>query len=229
MVKATSDINPHLDSNLGVLRYINDADRIRAYLPNGGKILDWGCGRGQMTHLLKNRGFDVVGYDVDPMGKEFLNQIGQTLILGTDPVKLPFADNSFDAVLSSGVIEHVVDRNGSLAEISRVIKKGGYFFVFRLPNKYSYIEFISDRLGRGDHPVKYSRAQIKKLLNESGFEVETSRYQGFLPYNLKNFPALSRSLYHKLDIFWQFFDRLLTNCPGLNVLCTNIDLVACRK
>ena len=220
--------NPHLDSELGALRYINDADQIKDSLP-GGKILDWGCGLGQMTYLLKKRGFDVVSYDVDQGGREFLDRLGQTLIVATDPVKLPFADGAFDAVLSSGVLEHVADRDGSLAEIRRVTKPGGRFFIFRLPNKYSYIEFLSDRLGRGDHPVKFSRRQIIKILSEKGFQAENCRYQGFLPYNLKGFPAPVRSIYHRLDAVWRSLDPLLDNCPGLRVFCTNLELVARRK
>ncbi len=218
----------NLDSDLGALRYIDNAKLIKAVMPQG-KILDWGCGLGHMTYLLKNRGFEVISYDVDQGGKDFLARIGQTLILATDPVKLPFADGSFDAVLSSGVLEHVPDRAASLKEVARIIKKGGFFFVFRLPNKYSYIEFISDRLGRGDHPVKYSRHQIINILNKAGYEALARRYQGFLPYNLKGFPALVRRLYHSLDPLWKILDTFLTACPGLNVLCTNIELVARKK
>ena len=220
--------NPHLDSELGAQRYINDADRIKARL-DGGLILDWGCGLGQMTYLLRNRGFSVASYDVDPAGQRFLARLGQALIVAADPVKLPFADGAFDAVLSSGVLEHVADPDGSLAEVRRVTKKDGCFFIFRLPNRHSYIEFLSDRLGRGDHPVKYSRAQIVKLLAREGFQVESFRYQGFLPHNLKGFPAPFRALYHRLDAVWRRLDPLLSSCPGLKLLCTNLELVARRK
>ena len=218
----------NLDSDLGALRYIDNAKVIKKIMPQG-KILDWGCGLGHMTYLLRNRGFEVISYDVDQGGKDFLARIGQTLILATDPVKLPFADGSFDAVLSSGVLEHVPDPAASLKEVSRTIKNGGFFFLFRLPNRYSYIEFISDRLGRGDHPIKYSRRQMINILNKAGYEVLASRYQGFLPHNLKGFPALVRRLYHGLDPLWKTLDAFLTACPGLNVLCTNIELVARKK
>jgi len=220
--------NPHLDSELGASRYINDADRIKSFL-SAGKILDWGCGLGQMSYLLKNRGLEVVSYDLDQSGRDFLARIGQTLILATDPVKLPFADGSFDAVLSSGVLEHVPDPAASLKEVARITKNDGYFFIFRLPNKYSYIEFISDRLGRGDHPVKYTRREIKGKLEQAGYEILYINYKGFLPYNLKGFPEMIRRAYHRFDPLLEKIDAFMGACPMINKLCTNIELVARKK
>ncbi|MFA6548461.1 MAG: methyltransferase domain-containing protein [Candidatus Margulisiibacteriota bacterium] len=220
--------NPHLDSNIGLFRYIKDADKIKTFLPQG-KILDWGCGLGQMSYFLKNRGFEVVSYDIDQGGREFLSRIGQLLIAAKDPVNLPFPAASFDAVLSSGVLEHVSDPVGSLSEISRVIKKNSYLFVFRLPNKYSYIEFISDCLGHGDHPVKYSVREIKQILKSSGYEVLQIGYRGFIPYNLKGFHPLIRRFYHLLDSLLSMIDAVLTFLPIVNVFSTNIDLVARKK
>ena len=48
--------------------------------------------------------------------------------------RLPFDDASFDAVLSCGVLEHVPYEEGSVREIARVLKPGGHFFVYQLPN-----------------------------------------------------------------------------------------------
>lgn len=217
--------NPHLDSDLGANRYIKKADKIKSYLPNG-KILDWGCGLGQMSYLLKNRGFDVVSYDLDQGGRSFLERIGQKLILAADKVKLPFQDISFDAVLSSGVLEHVAEPPASLKEVDRILKPGGYFFVFMLPNKYSCIEFISDFLGRGDHPIKFTRKQIIQMLNQQGFEIISLGFKGFLPYNLKGFPDFIRNLYHRLDPWLEKIDHLLSTLPLINNLSTNIELVA---
>ena len=219
---------PHVASELGVKRYIKNADRIKRYLPKG-RVLDWGCGLGQMTYLLKNRGFEVTSYDVDCGGRAFLQRIGQPLILAADPVKLPFPDSSFDAVLSSGVLEHVAEPLASLKEVSRVLKDQGYFFVFMLPNKYSYIEYISDRLGRGDHPVKYSEKQIRELLEKFNFDVLSVTYKGLLPYNLKGLPAGVREFYHIFDRWIGYLDWILSRLPLLGLLSTNIEIVARKK
>ena len=216
---------PHLASELGLKRYIKMADQLARNLPPG-KILDWGAGCGQMSYLLKNRGFEVVSYDINSEERPLLKLINQTITIGSDPVNLPFPDASFDAVLSSGVLEHVADADASLKEVFRVLKKQGYFSIYMLPNKYSYIEFISDRIGRGDHPVKYSLPEIKTFLNRQGFEVLSTGYQNFFPYNLKGFPRIIRQLYHLLDKFIGPLDRLFVNFPFLKHLSTNIIVVA---
>lgn len=219
---------PHLDSYLGVFRYVRDADQIKKYLPNG-KILDWGCGIGQMSYLLKNRGLDVISYDINSEGREFLNRIGQKLILANHQIKLPFSDASFDAVLSSGVLEHVTDPAASLNEIGRVLKKNGYLFIFRLPNKYSYIEFVSDCLGRGDHPVKYTKGEIKRILEQAGYKIFSVNYNGFIPYNLKGFHAVIRQSYHFFGFLLEMIDAVLAFLLIVNIFSTNIEVVARKK
>ncbi|MBU0671860.1 MAG: class I SAM-dependent methyltransferase, partial [Candidatus Margulisbacteria bacterium] len=173
-----TDDNAHLSSKLGIQRYVMMADQIKKILGDG-RILDWGCGAGQMSYLLKNRGLDVTSCDIRSGNRPLLEGIGQSVQQLTDQVKLPFTDASFDAVLSSGVLEHVNDQFASLKEISRILKDGGYFFVYMLPNRYSYVEFISDLLGRGDHPVKYSLKEIRGIVEQTGFEVSRMGYQNF--------------------------------------------------
>jgi len=95
-----------------------------------------------------------------------------------------------------------------------------------LPNKYSYIEFISDRLGRGDHPDKYSKREIRRRLEKAGFEIREIGYRGFLPYNLKGFPSIAGKIYHKFDAIAEKIDRVLSALPVINTLSTNIEIVS---
>jgi len=59
-----------------------------------------------------------------------------------EPVILPFAADAFDLVFSVGVLEHVHeaggDARGSILEIERVLKPGGHFLCFHLPNRYAW-------------------------------------------------------------------------------------------
>ena len=67
--------------------------------------------------------------------------------------KLPYADGSFPAVLSCGVLEHVADPDASLDEIRRILEPGGTFYVYKLPNRISYLEAIARRAGLYYHGV----------------------------------------------------------------------------
>lgn len=225
---ADEKITPNINSLLGVRRYLKMANEIKGIIKQG-KILDWGSGWGQMSYLLKNRGFDVVSYEVEASESPLVKKTNQPMIIGNDPVKLPFPDVYFDAVLSSGVLEHVQDDKASIGEIARILKTKGYFVIFMLPNRYSYIEYLSDRLGRGAHPIKYSVGEIHRLLKEKGFEPLEFGYQNFLPYNLKGFPKMIQRTYHKFDPVIEALDNCFINLPLLNRLSTNIKVIARKK
>ena len=113
-------------------------------------------------------------------------------------MRLPFPAESFDAVFSVGVLEHVRENggseSGSLTEILRVLRPGGTFICFHLPNRFSYIEAASRLLHRpgkrvetsaGDryHLYRYSPVQIRELVQKAGFEILAARRYGILPRN----------------------------------------------
>ena len=109
------------------------------------RVLDWGCGTGHFSYFLLKSGFTTDAFNLN---NKKLHDMGEIQIFdllkskfkdsfsyrtGTDPVKLPYPDNSFDAITSIGVLEHVRESGGneiqSLKEINRVLKKGVSFFV----------------------------------------------------------------------------------------------------
>jgi SAM-dependent methyltransferase len=182
-----------------------------------------------MTYLLKKRGFDVTSLELEPVNSPFYKAVNLQPIVAKDPIKLPFPDNSFDAVMSCGVLEHVKNDKGSLKEILRVLKEEGYLIIFMLPNKYSYIEHISDLLHRSDHPIRYTIRDIRKMLTTAGFNVSSVQYNGFLPFNMKGFPSKIAQIYHQFDAVNEWLDKILVNIPLVNRLSTNIEVVARKK
>jgi SAM-dependent methyltransferase len=100
----------------------------------GSKILDLGCGAGKTVSYLRGAGFDAWGCD----SKEYITLFkgGEYLLdIATSPYRLPAADNSFDAVISSSVLEHASNKVEIFREIHRVLKPGG-ITLHILPGKY---------------------------------------------------------------------------------------------
>jgi len=95
------------------------------------KILDWGCGSGAYVESARSQGFDCVGCDFSAKGP-YLSEIEK-------PYRLPYPDASFDLVVSSGVLEHCMDYEGSLKELNRVLKPQGSFLHF-FPPKWALFE-----------------------------------------------------------------------------------------
>ncbi|MDQ3755354.1 MAG: methyltransferase domain-containing protein [Acidobacteriota bacterium] len=112
-------------------------------LPNGAQILDAGCGTGLLTlSLLRTlaRPAQITAVDLswpslekahraveelrDSGGRAWRHQVhfAQANVLA-----LPFADSTFDTVVTSGALEYVSLREG-LGELARVLKPGGYLF-----------------------------------------------------------------------------------------------------
>jgi SAM-dependent methyltransferase len=97
-------------------------------------VLEIGSGSGgPSVYLAETRGCDIVGVDVNAMGVENGNRLARTKGLA-DRVRfvqvqggasLSFPDESFDAVLSNDVINHIPGRLGVLREWQRVLRPGG--------------------------------------------------------------------------------------------------------
>lgn len=110
---------------------------VRERLPVGACILDAGCGHGNyVIDELKDRIGNTVGIDADPSCTA-KNVCLDEIVYGRLE-QLPFADLSFDAVISLWVLEHLEEPDKTFAEIHRVLKPGG-FFAFVTPNRHAAI------------------------------------------------------------------------------------------
>ena len=199
-----------------------------------GPILDWGCGWGQMSDLLRKRGVDVHAFDFRPevgaSGRRPLARFPhiEAYIETQDSVRLPYGDEEFDAVLSCGVLDHVADPDGSLEELRRVLRPGGLLFVYKLPNRFSYLEAIARRTGmyyHGQEPDDrlYDRRSAEALLYSHGFFVGEFRRTNLLPLSLTG-----RLIERTGDTIWAA-NRALQRIPGVNLVATNLELVAARR
>ncbi len=141
----------------------------------------------------------------------------------SEPVKLPYADGTFDAVFSIGVLEHVREFGGneleSLREIGRVLRPDGLFFCFHFPNRLSWIEALTTVFrSRHHHAYRYTKKDILRLAAAAGFRVLEMRRYNALPRNVfTSFPAGRRSRW--LACCVDILDAMLT--WALNPFCQN--------
>ena len=102
-----------------------------AELDGAGRVLDLGCGDGQISRLLAGRGARVVG--IDPTWNQIRvahERGGGATYARSGAAALPFADGSFDAVVACLVFEHIDDVDAAIAEVARVLRPGGQFSFF---------------------------------------------------------------------------------------------------
>jgi len=100
-----------------------ELDYIQRYLAPEAKILEIGGGTGVQALELSRRGYTVTSLDIKAS-----NYAAERVfpIIEYDGKRLPFTDSTFDIVLSSNVLEHVLDREALYQEFERVLSPGGY-------------------------------------------------------------------------------------------------------
>lgn len=104
---------------------------------DGLSVLEVGCGTGRFSRRIAALGANLTVLDIGPnLVKTVSEQVGCKGVVG-DACKLPFADETFDTVISSECIEHTPDPLAAIREMCRVCKKGGTV-CFTTPNRLWY-------------------------------------------------------------------------------------------
>ena len=117
----------------------------KAKIAAGASILDCGCGIGTSSYLLAKEGFKVTATDISPLfiseaKKKYGNQPNLKFFI-EDANKMHFPNQSFDAVCSYDLLEHVTDVKNVLREMNRVVKARGLLIIF-MPNHLNSIPHL---------------------------------------------------------------------------------------
>ena len=139
----------------------------------GKKALDLGCREQFWTRKLQTKGYEVVSVDLEPQNPSVLR------VDANNP--LPFADETFDLVWCTEVIEHVVNPAFTLGEINRVLKPGGKLLL-STPNSAFWVFRMFRPFGKGpaemqndDHKQFFGYEDLRRLL-------PSATQYGFFPY-----------------------------------------------
>ncbi len=160
-------------------------------LQDGETVLDCGCGMGVYLMMMgKLRNLKLYGVDGDLERLHWAEREQVPASLSTvDIHKLPFADNTFDKILMSEVLEHLADDRNALREIFRVLKPGGILALSVPHADYPFwwdpfnktIETLGGRPMRGNGPIAgiwsnhwrlYRPAELRDVIGSAGFAVE---------------------------------------------------------
>ena len=133
--------------------------RINALLEPSMTVLDFGAGRGatladsdcdykKQLMTLRGKASKVIACDVDEAVLD--NPGADTAIVIQVDELLPFADGTFDLIVSDFVFEHIADPAPVSAELSRILKPGGWICA-RTPNKYCLISLMTRLIRNSRH------------------------------------------------------------------------------
>ena len=167
------------------LARLDQSDEAGTAQPERKKLmLDAGCGTGGMILRLREAqpGWKWSGIDFMPIACELARQRcgGGTDIREASVTALPFADGSFDAVVSADVICQVEEAEAAVKEFFRVLRPGGVV-VINVP-AYMWMWSYHDDSCQTKH--RYTRSELEGLLRAAGFAERWSTHLNALPFPL---------------------------------------------
>lgn len=123
-----------------------------------GRLLDVGSGRGELLRAAKAQGWSAVGIEPSPRFADDASRHSGAEVRRQAIEDSGFADESFDAVILAGVLEHVYDPNATFREVARILRPTGAVFI-DVPNEeglYFRVGNLYQRLRRRDWVVNLS-------------------------------------------------------------------------
>jgi SAM-dependent methyltransferase len=132
------------------------------------KVIDVGCGTGGLLQVIEQANPNLITYGIElETPPSFLSE--GTFLHG-NLLNLPFKDNSFDLVLCSHVIEHLLDPFSAIQELRRICRTHGHIYI-ETPSHRSLLMPIGVNFWDDPTHVRpYTRHSLRKLfeLNEIG-------------------------------------------------------------
>jgi len=178
--------------------------REKALKSGGLRLLDYGCGAGDLLRVLADLGAraEFSGCDVSTgMLVEAANRWPARL--GPPPALrvqegagTPFADASFDVATVSAVLHHVApaERPAVYAELGRLLKPGGRLYVFEHNVRNPLVRHVVARTPIDANAILLDAEEVRHgLLDSARYELETD-YLMFMPPGIKLLRGIDRAL-----------------------------------
>lgn len=143
VIRAAGEVRFRSEYDYAVFEYARSAKVIQSVERSGvrlkGRVLDAGCGGGGTALSIAEEVAFAVGLDLSPRFSDSGTRLARekrvknVAFTQGDGLKLPYADGSFDVVLSHSVIEHLESAEAYIRECARVLKSGGRFYLSTAP------------------------------------------------------------------------------------------------
>ncbi len=173
-----------------------------------GRLLDVGCGDATITLQLKQAlGCEIEAVElIEENVKRAAEKGFSVKKVDLNLEKLPFKSNSFDCVFSGEVLEHVIDSDGLLLDMKRVLKKDGVL-ILTVPNVANWYNRLIMLFGYLPHYIEsgsrksygtpfglinghvkaFTKRSLAEMIKTNGFKIEFLGGTGYTPATIEKY------------------------------------------
>src|ERR1700741_936127 len=178
------------------------------------RLLDIGCGAGNLMVAARKNGWDAHGLDVSPNAVNHVRSLGFEVFQGElQQASLPSAH--FDVITAAEILEHLSEPRVLLEEVARLLRPGGLFWTTTPPARGLSGRVLGLKwrcIWPPEHLQLFSAGGLKGLLREVGFRDIRVRTTGGNPFEIFHAMGHSKDAPKTAD---QHFDRV-TSAYQLN-------------
>ena len=145
-----------------------------------GKVLDLGCGKGDLLIGLKNKDWQCFGTEIYQESVDYArNNWGIKNVVAKDIESVEFGKESFDLIIMHHVLEHLYHPKAILVKTKRWLKKGGTLLL-AVPNFNSLsVKWYKQKAFSVDiprHLFQFTPKNLKKIVRDSGYRIRALSY-----------------------------------------------------
>lgn len=202
-----------------------------------GRLLDVGCGRGYFLRLARDRGWNTYGVEISEDSSDFARKEYNLDVCRGTVRQAKFRSEYFDVITLWNVLDHFWDPISELAEINRVLRRGGLIFI-RVPNISFHLKvyFLLRLLGQFGEKLQlerrvatfrlycFSARTLKKTLSKVGFvrvnvanSLLTSGdpFSTMKPLGYREVELIKRSLYMAVQVLYRLSKGAIVLGPNM--------------
>lgn len=184
-------------------------------VPQGARVLDYGCGHAGYLREFHERGIAITGAEITGFLVAACQQAGFDVRQVEGFSQIPFADSEFDVVYLMQVFEHLRDPHQFMAELVRILKPGGSLYM-ALPNAASFwrrvfgLNWVSGWFAPF-HLFHYDRQTLARMAGQHHFQVVESWSRTPASWFRLNLKAWIHAKDNRVDWRKSWFDNRLVS------------------
>lgn len=154
--------------------------KIEKYIPQTGKLIDVGCGVGIFLEVMKEKNYEVCGYDISDFAIDFCRKKGFN-VYNKSFLELYFPESSFDLITFFDVVAHLKEPINYLQKCKKMLKKDGVIliktplhsnFLFFIAKFLSFIGKSKSILHLPAQIYHFDKNSILKIADITGFKIK---------------------------------------------------------